>query len=296
MSNNKVSEKAIWEGSISPDNDVPSWGSQMQTQPQMMFCYKCNNVIPNNSKFCPYCQIKLFTECPKCGTSYSSQYPACGQCGTNREEYLQWQRKEQERKEAIERENRRQREILERKRSEEELRRREEEDKKEQEKRLKTYEQQEKERRQKNAYLKVNAEIMKTREYETTYSLLTEALDILGKKGKQRFIIVSIFYIIGFILGIYSAEYDIMESLGIAYAILGLPMCAIYLGYMGSQKKEKEFLLQYISRKNNYDKDITNCVIDMIHNQGRSKLSECCIYAYRKTRGLPIDNRFLSLY
>ena len=72
MSNNKVSEKAIWEGSISPDNDVPSWGSQMQTQPQMMFCYKCNNVIPNNSKFCPYCQIKLFTECPKCGTSYSS--------------------------------------------------------------------------------------------------------------------------------------------------------------------------------------------------------------------------------
>ena len=93
--NNKVSEKAIWEGSISPDNDVPSWGSQMQTQPQMMFCYKCNNVIPNNSKFCPYCQIKLFTECPKCGTSYSSQYPACGQCGTNREEYLRVQKIEQ---------------------------------------------------------------------------------------------------------------------------------------------------------------------------------------------------------
>ncbi|MEE1190142.1 MAG: hypothetical protein UHN41_05200 [Bacteroidales bacterium] len=69
MSNNKVSEKAVWEGSISPDNDTPSIGSQMQAQPQMMFCYKCNNVIPGNSTFCPYCQIKLFTECPKCGAN-----------------------------------------------------------------------------------------------------------------------------------------------------------------------------------------------------------------------------------
>ena len=92
MGNNKVSEKAVWEGSISPDNDTPSIGSQMQAQPQMMFCYKCNNVIPGNSTFCPYCQIKLFTECPKCGTKYSSQYPACNQCGTNREEYLRVQK------------------------------------------------------------------------------------------------------------------------------------------------------------------------------------------------------------
>ena len=95
MSNNKVSEKAVWEGSISPDNDTPSIGSHMQAQSQMMFCYKCNNVIPGNSTFCPYCQIKLFVECPKCGAKYSSQYPACNQCGTNREEYLKTQRQEQ---------------------------------------------------------------------------------------------------------------------------------------------------------------------------------------------------------
>ena len=95
MHDNKVSEKAIWEGAITPDNDTPSIGSQMQTQPQMMFCYKCNNVIPGNSTFCPYCQIKLFVECPKCGAKYSSQYPACNQCGTNREEYLKTQRQEQ---------------------------------------------------------------------------------------------------------------------------------------------------------------------------------------------------------
>ena len=95
MNDNKVSEKAIWEGSITPDNDIPSLGAQMQSQPQMMFCYKCNNVIPSNSAFCPYCQVKLFTECPKCGVKYSSQYPACNQCGTNREEYLRVQRTEQ---------------------------------------------------------------------------------------------------------------------------------------------------------------------------------------------------------
>ena len=90
-----VSEKAIWEGSITPDNDTPSFASQMQSQPQMMFCYKCNQVIPADSKFCPYCQIELYVICPKCGVKYSSQYPICNQCGTNRQEYLKWQREEE---------------------------------------------------------------------------------------------------------------------------------------------------------------------------------------------------------
>ena len=133
---NKVSEKAVWEVCITPDDDTPSIASQMQTQPQMMFCYKCNNVIPNNSKFCPYCQIKLFTECPKCGEKYSSQYPACNNCGTNREEFLQMQRREAERKAAIERESRRQREIEERKR----LKAKEEKDRQEEIKRWRAQE------------------------------------------------------------------------------------------------------------------------------------------------------------
>lgn len=110
MHDNKVSEKAIWEGSITPD-ETPITVSQALAQPQMMFCYKCNQVIPGNSTFCPYCQVKLFTECPKCGMKYSSQYPACSQCGENREEYLRAQRLEQEIKRQIEIENRRQREL-----------------------------------------------------------------------------------------------------------------------------------------------------------------------------------------
>lgn len=96
----KVSEKAIWEGSIPSEDENTQFASSMQFQPQMMFCYKCNNVIPGDSTYCPYCQVKLYTECPKCGSKYSSQYPACKQCGTNRLEYLLAQRREQERIEA----------------------------------------------------------------------------------------------------------------------------------------------------------------------------------------------------
>ena len=107
MYDNKVSEKVIWEGAISPEDETPIIASQKQNQPQMMFCYKCNNVIPGDSKYCPCCQIKLYTKCPKCGAKYSTQYPFCNQCGTNRQKYLQWQRKEQKRKENIKEEDRR---------------------------------------------------------------------------------------------------------------------------------------------------------------------------------------------
>ena len=88
----KVSEKAIWEGSIPSENENNQFGSFPQPQPQMMFCYKCNNVIPGDSKYCPYCQVELFTTCPKCGAKYSSQYPSCSRCGTNRQEYLRLQK------------------------------------------------------------------------------------------------------------------------------------------------------------------------------------------------------------
>lgn len=137
MSNNmvdkNVSDKVVWENGVTPDNDFTPAMSQPRSefhpysQPQMMFCYKCNNVIPGNSNYCPYCQIKLLTECPKCGVKYSSQYPVCNQCGTNRLEYLELEKKEQERKAAIVRENIRQREIQERYRLEEERKRKEKE-------------------------------------------------------------------------------------------------------------------------------------------------------------------------
>ena len=284
MRDNKVSEKAVWEGSITSDNDTPSIGSQMQTQSQMMFCYKCNNVIPSNSTFCPYCQIKLFVECPKCGTKYSSQYPACNNCGTNREEYLRAQRWEQERKEVIERENRR-------KRLEEERRRKEAEAEKERQERLKKYEEEASERLQKEAYIKGNEVIKKTKEYKDTYSLLSKAIENHRKRSiNMGCLLVPLFTII------------IMASLFLIHPILGfiliivLPFFSDDIIKEANLKKYRKYLQKYISRNNNYNNHIvTPNLIDMVTYQGEERLSECCIIAYRKKYELPINYKWHSL-
>ena len=116
--NEKISEKAVWDELVPSEDEKTSSASFGQSaQAQMMFCYKCNQVIPANSAFCPWCQTELFVTCPKCGNKYSSQYPACNQCGTNlkvymleqehlKEERIKKQRQEEERK-RVEEEQRR---------------------------------------------------------------------------------------------------------------------------------------------------------------------------------------------
>lgn len=266
MVDKNVSDKVVWEHGVTHDNDFGQTMSQPQSsfqpasQPQMMFCYKCNNVIPANSKFCPCCNIELYTTCPKCGQKYSSQYPICNQCGTNRQEYLQLQRMEQDKIEA-----RKRREMA--------------------------YMAQ-----QKEAYLTENKEIMRTTEYESAYSLITESFDIFDKICIRRFTITSILYIIGFILGICSAEYDIMESVGIAYALLGAPICMAFLKYKGSDSQRKKFISEYVSNNNGYDKSLfTTDLIAMVTYQGIDLLSDCCIVAYRKKHGLNINYEWHSM-
>ena len=87
--NDKISKKAVWGDLVSLEDEKlsPTLYGQL-IQPPMMVCYKCSQVIPDNSAFCPWCQIELFVTCPKCGSKYSSQYPSCNQCGTNRKECL----------------------------------------------------------------------------------------------------------------------------------------------------------------------------------------------------------------
>ena len=287
---NKVSKKAIWEGAISPDNDTPSIGSQMQTQPQMMFCYKCNNVIPGNSTFCPYCQIKLFVECPKCGTKYSSQYPACNNCGTNREEYLRAQRREQERKEAIERENRR-------KRLEEERRKKEAEAERERQELLRRYEQQENER----AYRKENDEIMKTKEYETTYSILSEALTALDNKKnrneKKAFLLHSLFYIflvISSIIDLANRNMELFSTIGIIIFLIGLIGLVVNAVHKNIREWQEEYLMQKALSDSRYTESlITTDLIPMVWYQ--RNLSECCLIAYRKKHKLPINYKWHNL-
>ena len=287
MNEDKVSEKAIWEGSIIPDSD-PS-PIALQTQPQMMFCYKCNNVIPNNSNYCPYCKVKLYTECPKCGVKYSSQYPFCNQCGTNREEYLRLQREEQERRDAIERENRRRQEILEREKQE-----------RERQERLRIAEEKAKEERVKAKFEAENREIMETEEYKSTYSLLTEAISCYDKKARKLGIVAwTSFTIIGLLTSLMPISLEVIEFepfiiyMAIGFILFILIGCCIRIYNDNEYKYRRKFLLKYVLERNVcYNKEE---IRDIIGAYGVSKqdVSHCCIIAYRKKHGLPINYKYI---
>lgn len=293
MNNKKVAEKVIWEDSISPDNEASLASSQpqMQTQPQMTFCYKCNNVIPGNSKYCPYCQTELYVVCPKCGEKYSSQYPSCSQCGTNRKEYLELQRREQERKIAAERERQRYQEKLERERQA-----------KEYQERLRTYEQKEKEKQEKEKYKIENEEIKKTKEYELVRVIINESLELYYKNMKKKQWFYSILMIVILLFSLFSGEifpakiYNKINFLFMWSALLVIPMYGIIMEYVTNDKKKEQFLLQNLSRNEFYNKDIIiHDFIKMVNYQGWERWSDCFIITYRKVKGLPVKHEWHSL-
>ena len=74
------------------------------TSSNTMICYKCSEIIPKDSEYCPLCGCNLYVTCPKCGHEYSSQYPRCNKCGTNPKEYYESQRREEEEKQRKQRE------------------------------------------------------------------------------------------------------------------------------------------------------------------------------------------------
>lgn len=277
MSRDKVSEKAIWEDSITPDSNPSPIVSQ--TQPQMMLCYKCNNPIPNDSNYCPYCRVKLYTECPKCGVKYSSQYPFCNQCGTNREEYLRLQREEQERRDAIERENRRRQEILEREKQE---RVRQEE--------LRIAEEKAKEEQAKAEFEAKNREIMETEEYKSTYSLLTEAISCYDKKTRKLGIVAwtscTISVLISCLLPIILQD-EFWIPMAIGYILIILIGCCIKIYDHNQYKYSRKFLLKYVLERNVYYNKEEVC--DIINSLEIMTEEKACIIAYRKKHGLPIS-------
>ena len=250
MSNNKVSEKAVWEGSITPDNNTPSLASQMQTQPQMMFCYKCNNVIPSNSTFCPYCQIKLFAECPKCGENYSSQYPACSKCGTNREEYLQRQRREAERKAAIERESRRQREIEERKI----LEAKEEKERQEEIKR----------RRAQESIRREHEFIKETDEFKCAYDYLCELNQRKEEHNKKqrniiykRLAVIGVSWILGMVFMNHLPDF-------INFIIMTAPLWCLFLLIFDKSIHNIATLKKYCPQTKSFHNKLTQEIIDIV--------------------------------
>lgn len=93
----------------------------------LVLCYKCKEVVPIKSDFCPSCGIKLNQECPKCGNVFSSQYAFCNRCGVHIEEYIAEQKRQAELKAEAER-IRQQKELEERKQKEAIRKRQEEEE------------------------------------------------------------------------------------------------------------------------------------------------------------------------
>lgn len=263
MSNNmvdkNVSDKVVWENGITSDNGVTPTSFQSMSQPQMTFCYKCNNVIPVDSKFCPYCQIELYTTCPKCGIKYSSQYPACNQCGTNKLEYLESQKREKERIESEIREERLRQEKLEQERQEQEYK--------------------EKERKE---------QIINTTEYKSTYSILEESLDSLNVKFKITLLSFSLFPIISVIaFSLWGEEPSILLLFGFVLAGLSLLWSVILYTRSTDTEKREQHILQYLKNHNcDYDKDMLNYVLNKMRDSNwtdvEDNLSEWCIEAYIK--------------
>lgn len=60
-------------------------------------------------------------------------------------------------------------------------------------------------------------------------------------------------------------------------------------------KKCRKHLQKYISSNNNYNNMVATYLIDMVPYQGEERLSDCCIIAYRKKHGLPINYEWHSL-
>lgn len=296
----KVSEKAIWEGSIPSENENTQFSSFQQSQPQMMFCYKCNNVIPGNSKYCPCCKVELFTTCPKCGAKYSSQYHICNQCGTDRDEYLRLQKIERERKDAIERENQRQREIQERKIQEEEQRRKKEQEEKKYQEALERQRRNDYFKKEREKYERKKEQIMNTEEYQSTYSVLKKALE----SYRRRYIMIIVLLIASFVLfwiilddwGIMNERVGIATGIAVAGLVL-LPSFGLVFGItlsvmrLGDVEKREQYIWQYIGKKDyDYDKDILEYVVKKFRNFALSiydileHLSEWCIEAYRNKK------------
>lgn len=292
----KVSEKAIWEGSIPSEDENTQFSPFPQSQPQMMFCYKCNNVIPSDSKYCPCCKVELFTTCPKCGAKYSSQYHICNQCGTDRDEYLQAQRIEQEKKEAVEREMRRKKEVEERKRKEADAER-------ERQEMLRRYEQEANKKKQKNAYVAENNEITKTAEYKSAYSALKEIFANAFEMHNKKFKLISILACLSTVLPLIpiiwidrSPDAGVFIAIGILFIPLIVLVILSNIVYYDRTRYLKKCYTQYISDKQDYDEGLlTQDLIDMAKYQGFDRLSDCCIVAYREKYGLDVNYKWHNL-
>ena len=92
----RVTGLANYNGYNNSGNSSGYNSSNYGGSPKTTVCYVCSEIIPLGATYCPVCGKKLLVTCPNCGHEYSSQYPVCSKCGTNRKEYNERKRKEEE--------------------------------------------------------------------------------------------------------------------------------------------------------------------------------------------------------
>lgn len=303
----KIAEKVIWEN-YNPENDSTSISNVALTQQQMMLCYNCNKNIPINSKFCPWCQTELYTECPKCRTKYSSQYPACNQCGTNVKEFLREQeilalrrKKQEEERKYRELEIRRKQE--EERRLQEQIRQREIEAQRVLEERRKREEEirileAEKRRKEENARqeqikkefqrkrIKEDELIRATPEYKEAYAFLNSFYDKVKNQNLKVFIGIFI-PLIPMIIGISLSDGDMIA----VFVIIGLLVFAINMIFC-LKKLITPITIEDLYKRTEKPKhwnQLTRSMVDIMvynfeYNRYRDKRVEL-IKAYRESGG-----------
>lgn len=77
------------KGSFPSNGTAPHAPASAPAESNQVLCWNCGEVIPKNSKFCPFCGKETTRTCPNCGHKFSSQYPICPECGSNYKETLE---------------------------------------------------------------------------------------------------------------------------------------------------------------------------------------------------------------
>lgn len=65
-------------------------------------CPFCQEIIPSDADYCPFCSKKQEETCPRCGHVYPANFPSCPKCGTNRARYFAAIRESQQRQDEAE--------------------------------------------------------------------------------------------------------------------------------------------------------------------------------------------------
>ena len=135
---------------------------------------------------------------------------------------------------------------------------------------------------------------MKSKEYKKTYSLLHKAFEDYEKRMNR-----TTFFNMGCIL-IPLFTIIIMYTLFEIHPILGFILMMVlpfwYDHIKENKNKCQNQLQKYISNNTNHNNHmVTPDLINMVSYQGKERLSDCCIIAYREKHGLRINYKWHSL-